>query len=151
MTTTHHEVSCRIMAGDKCDCTPIQVEDIRKLRVIVTGGRDWRDVDAIRQALSDLPPGSTIVHGAASGADAIAHSLAVALGHIPEPHWPDYANIGTGLAPLIRNQQMIDLGADLCLAFPTAFSRGTWHCVRAAEKAEIETRVFSVDLVKAPS
>lgn len=69
------------------------------MRVIVTGSRDWRNVDVIRQALQDLPPGSTIVHGAASGADAIAHSLALFLGHIPEPHWPDYSRHHVQLGP----------------------------------------------------
>ena len=119
------------------------------LRVLITGGRDWRDVAIIRHELYHLPSGSTIVHGAASGADAIAHSLAVSLGHIPEPHWPDYANIDVYQAPKARNQHMVNLGADLCLGFPTAQSRGTWHCLRLAEDAGIETRVFSLDGVKA--
>lgn len=112
------------------------------MRVLITGGRDWRDVETIKKALMALPPGSTIVHGAASGADAIAHSLALALGHTPEPHWPDYATIETQLAPKIRNQHMVNLGADLCLAFPTSKSRGTWHCVDLAKKAGIEVKVI---------
>ena len=111
-------------------------------RVLITGGRDWRDVDTIRRALAGLPDGSIIVHGAASGADAIAHSLALSLGHTPEPHWPDYANDPARLAPKERNQYMVNLGADLCLAFPTARSRGTWHCVRLAQTAGIEVQVF---------
>ena len=111
-------------------------------RVLITGGRDWRDVDTIRQALTELATGSVIVHGAASGADAIAHSLALSMGLIPEAHWPDYANIEARLAPKVRNRYMVMLGADLCLAFPTVRSRGTWHCVRLAETAGIEVQVF---------
>lgn len=111
-------------------------------RVLITGSRDWRDVDTIRQALTGLPAGSIIVHGAASGADAIAHSLALSLGHVPEPHWPDYANDPVHLAPKVRNQYIVNLGADLCLAFPTVRSRGTWHCLELAEAAGIEVQVI---------
>jgi hypothetical protein len=35
---------------------------------------------------------------------------------------------------------MVDLGADLCLAFPMPRSRGTWDCVRRAKKAGIVVR-----------
>lgn len=32
---------------------------------------------------------------------------------------------------------MVDLGADICLAFPTKSSIGTWDCVRRANAAGI--------------
>jgi hypothetical protein len=38
----------------------------------------------------------------------------------------------------LRNQHMVDLGADVCLAFPTASSRGTIDCMRRAKAAGIE-------------
>lgn len=112
------------------------------MRVLITGSRDWRDVKTIQARLSALPRGSVIVHGAATGADHIAHSVALSLGMTPEPHFPDYVKYGPRRAPLERNRLMVDLGADLCLAFPTANSRGTWHCLKLAKDAGIEWEVI---------
>jgi len=134
-----------VSAGDQRVGHGTYVRLVQPIRVLITGGRDFRDIELIRSEFLALPIGSTIVHGAASGADAIAHSIALSLGHHPEPHWPDYANIPAALAPKVRNQQMVNLGADLCLAFPTARSRGTWHCVHLAEDAGIEVRVLGDD------
>ena len=38
-----------------------------------------------------------------------------------------------------RNQEMVDLGADLCVAFIQvgAMNKGTWHCATAARAAGI--------------
>lgn len=41
-----------------------------------------------------------------------------------------------------RNQKMVDLGATVVLAFPTATSRGTWDCVTRAQKAGLTTMVI---------
>lgn len=46
-----------------------------------------------------------------------------------------------------RNHEMIALGADLVIAFPTGdeksgLSRGTWGCARAAKAAELPTLVL---------
>lgn len=111
------------------------------MRVLVTGSRDWRDYETIRKRLAQLPPGSTIVHGAATGADAMAHVAAIALGHIPEPHWPDFETYEVSKAPLRRNELMVALGADLCLGFPTANSRGTVHCMGRAKAAGIPVEI----------
>ena len=130
------------------------------MRVIVTGARNWRDVDLIRDRLSKLmpqlphlPEDIVIVHGAASGADAIAHDCALRFGYTPEPHWPKYAWCESrneiAEAPKARNQKMVDLGANLCLAFPTKGSRGTWDMVKRAELARIPVEVISN--VKDPS
>ena len=115
------------------------------MRVIVTGSRDWRDYETIRNRLAELPPESIIVHGAATGADAMAHAAATALGFTLEPHFPDYEKYKVSKAPLRRNQHMVDLGADLCLAFPMKGSQGTWHCVNRAENAGIPTEVIEAE------
>lgn len=112
------------------------------MRVIVTGSRDWRDYETIRLRLAQLPPDTVIVHGAASGADAMAHVAAEALGLVTEPHWPDFEKYPVSKAPLRRNELMVRLGADLCLAFPTVRSRGTWHCVGRAKDARIPVEVI---------
>ncbi len=111
------------------------------MRVLVTGSRAWRDYKRLRHRLAEFPEGTTIVHGAASGADAMAHVAASALGFTPEPHWPDYETFDVADAPLRRNEYMVELGADLVLAFPTTGSRGTWHCVQRAKAAGLPTEV----------
>jgi len=42
------------------------------MRILVTGGRDYADPDAIMQALCRLPEAATLVHGAARGVDSMA-------------------------------------------------------------------------------
>lgn len=114
------------------------------MRVLITGSREWRNVHLITEELYGLPrDGTVIVHGAATGADHIAHSIALDLGYEVEPHFPNYAKYDVLVAPLMRNDKMVSLGADLCLAFPTSRSRGTWHCVRLAEKAGIPVKVVT--------
>lgn len=43
---------------------------------------------------------------------------------------------------MIRNQEMVDLGADLCIAYPLPEGSGTQDCIRRAVKAKIPTLVF---------
>jgi hypothetical protein len=110
------------------------------MRVIVTGSRDWCDRHLMRAVLSQLPNGSTIVHGAYKGADAIADELARELGHTPEPQAAKWKELGPKAGPL-RNQEMVDSGADLVLAFPLGRSKGTWDCVDRAKRAGIRVEM----------
>lgn len=112
------------------------------MRVLVTGSRAWRDWRTMYERLQKLPEGSTIVHGAATGADHMARSAALVLGHEVEDHFPDYALWTASGAPLKRNEHMVALGADLVLAFPTVQSRGTWHCYTLASRAGIPGEVI---------
>jgi hypothetical protein len=45
-------------------------------------------------------------------------------------------------AGVIRNQEMVDAGADVCFAFPTGEAKGTRDCIRRAEKAGIPVTIF---------
>ncbi|PVB46375.1 DUF2493 domain-containing protein [Mycobacteroides abscessus] len=129
-------------------------------RVLITGSRNWSDRRVIHSALFEelmvdtgQPEDVTVIHGAASGADSLAAWVASSLGMTTEAHpaqWdrpcepqcfhkPRMKN-GKPYCPLaghLRNQHMVDLGADVCHAFPLLDSRGTWDCVRRAEKAGI--------------
>ncbi|WP_425300572.1 SLOG family protein [Nocardia wallacei] len=138
---------------------------INTLRLLVTGSRDWTDRAAMRDALAtawrDLQPGPIVlVHGAAEGADLMAAEIWTNGGLPDEPHpadWdicrpecdhpPRYRRDGTQYCQAAggyRNQEMVDAGADLLLAFPMPGSRGTWDCLRRAKIQRIPWRVIEV-------
>lgn len=108
------------------------------MRVLITGSRDWTDRRIIQAALRGAGMGErhTLVSGACpTGADLMAEEEAAFLGWDIERHPADWS-IGKKAGPL-RNQQMVDLGADLCLAFILNDSRGATRCANAAEAAGI--------------
>lgn len=113
------------------------------MRIIVTGGRGYDNRDAVSRALRHiaLPAGMaesvTLVHGDAPGADRLVVAVARILGWEVEDHPADWDTHGRAAGP-IRNQQMADSGADVCLAFPGG--RGTADMVRRAEAAGIPVR-----------
>lgn len=116
-------------------------------RLIVTGSRAHTDRELIRSALAvarwDLGP-LIVVHGAAPGADSIASEWARSLSYLDiaeERHPADWAKLGRGAGP-IRNQQMVDAGAVLCLAFPLHGAKGTRDCMRRAAAAGIPVREY---------
>jgi predicted Rossmann-fold nucleotide-binding protein len=106
------------------------------MRILVCGGRDYQNADVIGKALANAAPGKhTLVHGACRGADSIAAEIAKARGWRIEPRYPDTARYGSPRAFHIRNQEMVDAGADLLIAFPGG--NGTADCVRRAKRAGI--------------
>ena len=113
--------------------------------MIITGSRHYNDrktiIDAIEENLGDCYiEDVVIIEGGARGADAIAHEHAIDMGYVVETYpanWDKYGKKAGG----IRNQQMIDDGADICLAFPLEGSIGTYDCVRRAKKSGIHTVV----------
>lgn len=118
-------------------------------RVIVTGHRNWDDFETIVEALDELERESVgpvcIVHGGAMGADSSFAELAIAnnahLDWTVEVHRPDYDKYPSKTAPLIRNTDMVKLGAELCIAFYDGRrGGGTVDTMRKAEKAGIRVR-----------
>ena len=115
-------------------------------RILITGSREWTDRETIRRNISAVAMGRfrdrpvVIVHGAARGADIIADSVAREFGLTPEPHPAEAHGSWPQCGPL-RNQHMVNLGADICLAFPTRESRGTWDCIKRANAAGIRVVV----------
>lgn len=115
----------------------------------------WRqapspDRDVMQSALRDARARANgrhmvIVHGGARGADHLASMLGFYADNAhTEPHPADWDRQDDGSydrsAGFRRNQKMVDLGADLCLAFlkKGAGNRGTKHCADLARKAGIE-------------
>lgn len=115
-------------------------------RILITGSRHWSNkpvvAQAIRQAWLDAgkPHGVTVVHGGATGADYIAGVYAKRLGFTVEVHEADWSKGKRGGPE--RNQKMVDLGADICLAFPLPDSTGTLDCMNKAAQAGIPVVVF---------
>jgi hypothetical protein len=116
-----------------------------QVRVIVTGSRRWTNPALIEAALDRIAPiygdRLVIVHGAARGADTIARAWAIRNGIRHEPHpakWNEHrGQLGGNPAGVIRNQEMVDAGAHLVIAFPLAGGRGTQDCMARAEQAHI--------------
>lgn len=114
------------------------------MRILVTGSRDWDDWQTIHDALLLAAFGMgfacgeiILVHGdCPTGADWCVEDCAKGTGWATEPHPADWDKHGKAAGP-IRNQKMVDAGADICLAFIKNKSRGATHCADAAEKAGI--------------
>lgn len=138
-------------------------------RIIVTGSREWTDVNAVVLAITEqflLEPFQhlTVVHGKAHrGLDAIAHRVCEMIPDslTPEPHPADweafcdlcpvhrqYRKDGTSYCPMAghyRNQEMVDAGAEVVLAFPLGKSTGTRDCMARAVAAGIRVLNYGDD------
>lgn len=118
------------------------------MRILVTGSRDWEDSAAIDTAIQGVIGNQwgphTVVHGdCPTGADRQADHWARYRGLEVETHPADWS-IGKR-AGFVRNAEMVALGADVCLAFIKADSKGASMTARLAEEAGIPTRRFEVE------
>lgn len=126
------------------------------MRLLVCGSRDYVDRDQVTAVLggiadnylTDNPRGSLIiVHGDAPGADRLADAACRQLQKEgfdvqAEPHPADWDRHGKGAGP-IRNQEMADAGADLCIAFSDQpVTKGTSDMVKRAKGAGIPVWVI---------
>lgn len=121
-------------------------------RILITGSRDWDDGARIEVELKtaflslrpiDWRPGTTfpaiLVSGACpTGADRIAETIWERQGLPVELHPADWDTYGKR-AGFLRNQEMVDCGAAVCLAFIKNNSKGATHTANAAERAGIPT------------
>ncbi len=137
------------------------------VRLLVTGSRKWDHLPSIGSTLEHFTHAAfqlgsrlTVVHGAAvSGADAIAASWASTRNRNGwpvdvEPHPADWRLCTTDCRPghrieragggdycpyagHRRNQEMVDAGAAMCVAFWRGGSSGTRHCFSAADEAKM--------------
>lgn len=106
------------------------------MRIIITGGRNFNNIELVKKVFSDLPSGPhTIVHGGCSGADSLADKEARRRGWCVEVY-PAKWNIHGKSAGPKRNAEMADMGADLCIAFPGG--RGTTNMVNNAKRRGIK-------------
>jgi hypothetical protein len=121
------------------------------MRVICCGSRGWTDRGRISDRLALLDPeGCVIVVGydpekdRPKGADRLAYQEAQKLGLLVEPHPADWDHLGKG-AGLVRNEEMAQLGADLCIAFWDSRSTGTYDMIQRAIRRGIEVEIHDKD------
>jgi hypothetical protein len=114
------------------------------VRVLVCGGRHWGDAQTIKDRLAQLPERSTVIHGAAAGADYLGCAAAMQLSFNVESYPADWDRYGRSAGP-IRNEQMLKAKPDLVLAFHADLehSRGTKHMVTIARKAGVPVEVIT--------
>ncbi len=119
-------------------------------RVLVTGSRDWTDKTLIEFELEAIDTRwadreyeeITLVSGACpTGADLMAEEIAKELGWTIEQHPADWGKFGKSAGPR-RNAEMVNLGADWCLAFIKNNSRGASGTAQLARDAGIQTRTI---------
>lgn len=114
-------------------------------RVLITGSRDWTDTKmmarVLRELLMEIGP-YRLVHGDARGADTQGAQIADFMGLPSEPHPANWRSLGKR-AGFVRNAEMVDLGADICVAFIKDGSKGATMCADLAEKAGIPTRRYT--------
>ncbi|MGW2113719.1 SLOG family protein [Streptomyces zhihengii] len=125
---------------------------MKAYRVLVTGSRDWPTPDLVWGALNDVRDEALttdrhliLVHGACPrGADAHAHQWATTatqfVNGITEEQHPADWSLHRRAAGFIRNAHMVNLGADVLLAFIKDQSRGATHTTRLAHAAGIPVR-----------
>lgn len=136
-------------------------------RILITGSREWPSSEfvdnALRTAVTSVFKGMewfegevsvTIVHGDAIGADKMADlaarkMAALGINVVAEPHPANWGKYGKR-AGYVRNQEMVDAGANVCIAFIYQESRGATMCAGLAEKAGIPVVRYTEDHLTPP-
>jgi predicted Rossmann-fold nucleotide-binding protein len=109
------------------------------MRILVCGGRDYDNYPRVQYVLGQTVnlDNDIIIEGGAKGADRMARTFAINYGVAHETYPADWEKA----AGILRNQEMLETGIDLVIAFPGG--RGTADMIRRAEKAGVE--VYKVE------
>lgn len=135
--------------GGKVSSKPMGTNFSKPARVLITGSRNLNDSSVVHKVLNEelWKRGSLhVVHGGAKGADSIAGTWAQEMKAKGFPvtfevHPANWNAHGKAAGP-IRNQKMVDLGADIVFAFPRGASPGTRHAIKIARIAGIRVKEF---------
>lgn len=121
--------------------------------VLVCGGRDFSDRQTMFKVLGHLSTKhrfTTLIHGAARGADVMAGDWATSFGLYVVDMPADWATYGKAAGP-IRNAKMLEVGQpDLVVAFPEGRledSKGTRDMVTKAVAARVPVIVVREGLL----
>jgi YspA, cpYpsA-related SLOG family len=118
------------------------------MRILITGERHWTCREVAETVLNRLVarygPNLVVIHGGACGVDQSFQVACETMGVAVEPHLADWKGLGNVAGPA-RNQEMVQAGADLCIALhrSLASSKGTKDCIRQALAAGIP--VYLID------
>lgn len=116
-------------------------------KVIIAGGRDFKDYDFLSEKLNQLFKNRTdieIVSGMADGADTLgcmyAEDNALFLAQFPvtKQQWVKFGKV----AGPMRNERMASY-ANALVAFWDRKSRGTKDMIEAAKRYNLEIRIFN--------
>ena len=120
------------------------------LTILVCGSRDFTDRPTIRAWLARFPAGTTVIHGAARGADTLAGEVAAELGFTVRPYPVDPALDGPWPAAGIRrNARMLaaEPSVSRCLAFTAALMRGSGASRRLTGTGDMCARCIEAGVV----
>jgi hypothetical protein len=120
------------------------------MKILVTGDREWSNVEIILRELKKFPKDTIVIHGACRGADIMCAEVAKSLGFVVRGYKANWNKHGKAAGP-IRNQQMIDVEhtveepIGLCLAFHDCIksSRGTKDMMKRAKRLKIPTELIT--------
>ncbi len=107
------------------------------MRILITGGRTFKDWQLMCQVLDDFKP-TVIIQGGARGADMMARQYANSR-KIPRITYDYLSYLGRAGGPARNSFMVKDSRADLCVAFPGG--RGTQDCANNARAQGIKTVV----------
>lgn len=117
------------------------------MRLLVTGSRNWTNIDAIQQILEawwehvGKVDEVTLISGACpTGADTLCEQIAEELGWTVERHPADWKTHGKK-AGFLRNSEMVNSGPDYCIGFVKDGSKGATMTINLAKEAGIPTFV----------
>lgn len=115
---------------------------MKKIRLLVCGGRDYHNETELFGVLDRIVDRvDVLIHGAARGADSVAHRWAEARG-IPIESYPANWNKHGRAAGPIRNTQMLEEGRpDLVVAF--CGGRGTQNMISQSKERGVPVEVVS--------
>lgn len=116
------------------------------MRVLVCGSRTFSDADKMFAELNTGKHGyiDTVIHGAAKGADMLAHDWAATYARQVEVYRADWVREGKA-AGVLRNTRMLEYGKpDKVIAFWNGESKGTENMINQARKAGVEVVVVDV-------
>lgn len=110
------------------------------MRIAVTGGRDFNDVECVHRTLNALHQqyGITeLAHGKARGADSLSGSWAIHHGVTVVTYEANWRELGKR-AGVVRNEVMLrEFKPDVLVVFPGGV--GTAHCTHTAKRMNIPT------------
>jgi hypothetical protein len=120
------------------------------MKVLITGDREWTDVNTIINEFKQFPSDTIIIHGGCMGADLLCAAVAKSLGFTVREYKAEWDKYGKAAGP-IRNQHMIDIEHTLeepiclCLAFHNSIksSHGTKDMMKRAKKTKIPTQLIT--------